>query len=105
MKKTFLSTFVALSAAAVMFFAPVPGAGQAPPAPGAKAAPKGGGGGPNGKDGPYYQAPEVAGGPFKRGKDGKPDMTGFWTPRLNRAIFDIQGKQGAIVDPPDGMLP
>ena len=110
MKKTFLSTFVALAAAAAMFFAPVPGSGQAPPAKGGAPAPggKGGGapkGGPNGKDGPYYQAPEIAGGPFTRGKDGKPDMTGFWTPRLNRAIFEIQGKQGAIVDPPDGMLP
>jgi hypothetical protein len=108
MKKTFLSTFVALAAAAVMFFAPVPGSGQAPPAKGGKGggAPKGGGGGgPNGKDGPYYQAPEIPGGPFTRGKDGKPDMTGFWTPRLNRSIFEIQGKNGSIVDPPDGMLP
>lgn len=109
MKKTFLSTFVALTAAAVIFFAPVPGSGQAPPAkgappPGGKGAAKAPGG-PNGKDGPYYQAPEIAGGPFKRGKDGKPDMTGFWTPRLNRSIFEIQGKQGSIVDPPDGMLP
>ncbi len=103
MKKTFLSTFVALAAAAVLFFAPVPGSGQAPPAKGG--APKAPGG-PNGKDGPYYQAPEVAGGPFKRLKQGgKPDMTGFWTPRLNRSIFEIQGKQGSIVDPPDGMLP
>jgi hypothetical protein len=104
-----------------MFFAPVPGSGQAPlkgavkgtfpakgGAPGGKAGAKGGGapaGGPNGKDGPYYQAPDVPAGPFTRGKDGKPDMTGFWTPRLNRAIFNIQGKQGAIVDPADGMLP
>ncbi|MEO5926761.1 MAG: hypothetical protein ABIR70_23305 [Bryobacteraceae bacterium] len=103
MKKTFLSTFVALAAAVAVFLAPVPGSGQAPPAPG-KAATKAPGGA-NGKDGPYYQAPEVAGGPFKRGKDGKPDMTGFWTPRLNRAIFEVQGKNGAIVDPPDGMLP
>ncbi len=109
MKRTFLSTFVAaVAAAAVMFFAPVPGSGQAPPGKGGAPGGKGGAkapGGPNGKDGPYYQAPEIAGGPFKRGKDGKPDMTGFWTPRLNRAIFEIQGKQGAIVDPPDGMLP
>ena len=32
-------------------------------------------------------------------------MTGFWTPRLNQSIFNVQGKQGAIVDPPDGNLP
>lgn len=110
-----LSMLAALGAAAVMILAPVPGSGQAPPAKGGppggapgKGGGKGGGapaGGPNGIDGPYYQAPDVPGGPFKRLSDGKPDMNGFWTPRLNRAIFNIQGKQGAIVDPPDGNLP
>lgn len=113
MKQTLLSSFVALSAAAFMFFAPTPGSGQAPPGkgappPGGKAGGKAAAkapGGPNGPDGPYYQAPELKGGPPSRLKDGKPDMNGFWTPRLNRAIFNIQGKQGAIVDPADGMLP
>jgi hypothetical protein len=116
MKNSILSVMASLAAAAVMILAPVPGSGQAPPAkggpppggaPGGKGGGKGGApaGGPNGIDGPYYQAPDVEGGPFKRLSDGKPDMNGFWTPRLNRAIFNIQGKQGAIVDPPDGNLP
>lgn len=110
MRNSILSMLAAFGAAAVMILAPLPGSGQAPPA---KAGPPGGGkggakaapGGPNGPDGPYYQAPDVPGGPFKRLSDGKPDMNGFWTPRLNRAIFSVQGKQGAIVDPADGMLP
>src|SRR6186997_943242 len=110
MKNTVLSTLIALGAAIGMFLAPVPGSGQAPPA---KGGPPGGGkgggkapaAGPNGPDGPYYQAPEEVGGPPKRTSDGKPDMNGNWTARLKRAIFDVQGKQGAIVDPADGMLP
>jgi hypothetical protein len=102
MNKTLLSSFAACAAAVAMFFAPVPGSGQAPPAKGGAPKAKGGAYGP---DGPYYQAPETKGGPPKRGKDGKPDMNGFWTPRLNQSIFNVQGKQGAIVDPADGMLP
>jgi hypothetical protein len=96
-----------LAAAVAMFFGAAPGSGQVPekgtPPPG-KAAPKAKGGA-YGKDGPYYQAPEIDGGPFKRLPNGKPDMNGFWTPRLNQSIFNIQGKQGSIVDPPDGMIP
>ena len=108
MNKTLLSSFAAVVAAAVMFFAPVPGSGQAPPkggAPGGKGGAPKAKGGAYGPDGPYYQAPENVGGPPKRLKNGKPDMTGFWTPRLNQSIFNVQGKQGAIVDPPDGNLP
>lgn len=105
MNKTMLSSFAALAAAAVMFFAPVPGSGQAPPAKGGAPKATKAKGGAYGPDGPYYQAPENVGGPPKRGKDGKPDMSGFWTPRLNQSIFNVQGKQGAIVDPADGMLP
>ena len=110
MRKTFLTTAIALAAAAAMFLAPVPGSGQdAPKAPPGKGGGKAGGGG-KAKAGPdpyspYYQAPVTEAQPFTRTSDGKPDMQGYWTPRLNRAIFDIQGKQGAIVDPPDGMLP
>jgi hypothetical protein len=110
MKSAFLSSIAALTAAAVMVLAPLPGSGQPPAGKGGGGgkggAPKGGGGGgPNGKDGPYYQAPVNVGGAFKRTPDGKPDMNGFWTPRLGRAIFDVQGKQGPIVDPEDKNLP
>jgi hypothetical protein len=109
MRKTFLTTAIALAAAAAMFLAPVPGSGQdAPKAPPGKGGGKAGGGkakaGPDPYS-PYYQAPATDAQPFTRTPDGKPDMQGYWTSRLNRAIFSIQGKQGAIVDPPDGMLP
>jgi hypothetical protein len=65
--------------------------------------------------GPYWQPPVVKGGPVKRLPDGKPDMTGYWAPRFNQAIFDIENHpqrqpgvppgKGAIVDPPDGKIP
>jgi hypothetical protein len=106
MKKALLSSVVALLAAVAVFLAPVPGAGQGPPKGGAKGGGKAKGGGGGGDPySPYYQAPEADAPAFKRTPDGKPDMQGYWTPRLNRAIFDVQGKQGAIVDPPNGMLP
>ena len=113
MRKTLLTTVCALTAAAVMVLAPLPGSGQdAPKAPPGKGGKGGGGkGGAKGKGGgadpysPYYQAPATEAQPFTRTADGKPNMEGYWTPRLNRAIFNIQGKQGAIVDPADGMLP
>jgi len=113
MRKTFVSTALALAAAAAMLLAPVPGSGQdAPKAPPGKGGGKGGGGKAKGGGGPggdpyspYYQAPATDAQPFKRTADGKPDMQGYWTPRLGRAIFDIQGKQGPIVDPADQMLP
>jgi hypothetical protein len=109
MRKTLVSTLCGLAAAAAMLLAPAPGSGQdAPKAPPGKGGGKGGGkakGGGADPYSPYYQAPVVEAGPFNRTPDGKPDMSGYWTPRLNRAIFSIQGKQGAIVDPPDGMLP
>jgi hypothetical protein len=104
MKKFALSSFIALATAALVFL--VPAIGQ-PPAgkgkAGGGAAPKAAGA--NGVDGPYYQAPVIVGGAPKRNKDGKPDMSGFWTARIGRAIFNVQGKQGAIVDPPDGNIP
>lgn len=89
-----------------------PGFGQGPGRRGGR----GGGGGPAGGEfGPYYQAPLVKGGPVGRTPEGKPDMQGYWTPRFNQAVFDIEthtdrlpaagpGK-GAIVDPPDGKIP
>ncbi|SRR5579875_332710 len=71
--------------------------------------------GPAGAEyGPYWQPPVVKGGPVKRLPDGKPDMSGYWAPRFNRAIFDIEDEpgrrggpaaKGAIIDPPDGKIP
>src|SRR5579862_9064122 len=65
--------------------------------------------------GPYYQPPVVKGGPVTRTPDRKPDMQGFWGPRFNQAIFEVQDHpvaqpgippgKGAIVDPPDGRIP
>jgi hypothetical protein len=113
MKKMALTWIVALGTAAAVLLAPASGQ---PPA-GGKGGPKvgvdpGGAkakgkapGGANGPDGPYYQAPEMVGGPPKRLADGHPDMNGFWTARIGRSIFNVQGAQGGIVDPPDKMIP
>ncbi|MGH9591917.1 MAG: hypothetical protein ACRD5L_02410, partial [Bryobacteraceae bacterium] len=62
---TFLNALTAL-----LILAPVPGTAQA--------------------NGPYYQAPIVPGKPVGRTAEGKPDMQGFWTPRFNQAIFEVQ---------------
>ena len=105
---------VAATAAALMMFAPIPGAGQGQQKGGKGGKGKGGGGGGDPYS-PYYQAPLRPGGPVGRTPDGQPDMQGFWTPRFNQAIFEIQdhpGAQrgippgkGAIVDPADGLIP
>lgn len=118
MRQNLLTILLAASAAVAVMILPTPGSGQDAPPKGVKGGGKGGGGKGGGKGdakggpvnltqtySPYYQAPDVDAGPFKRTPDGKPDMQGYWTPRLNRAIFNVEGKQGAIVDPPDGMLP
>jgi hypothetical protein len=64
---------------------------------------------------PYWQPPVVKGGPIPRLPDGKPDMQGYWAPRFNQAIYDIEDHpvarpgipagKGAIVDPPGGKIP
>ena len=100
-----------VAAAALMTFAPVPGAGQDKQKGG-----KGKGGPPGGEQyGPYYAAPVKPGEPVGRTPDGQPDMQGFWTPRFNQAIFEVQDHptaqpgigpgKGAIVDPADGRIP
>jgi hypothetical protein len=114
MKKIALTWTIALAAAAAILLAPASGQPPAGGKGGGGVAPgggKAGGGkgkaaaGPNGPDGPYYQAPELVGGPPKRTSDGKPDMNGFWTARIGRSIFNVQGPQGGIVDPADKNLP
>jgi hypothetical protein len=83
-----------------------------PPARGGR----GGGGAPPGAQyGPYYQAPLVKGEPVGRTPEGKPDMQGYWTPRFNQSVYDIEDHpvarpgipagKGAIVDPPGGKIP
>jgi hypothetical protein len=64
---------------------------------------------------PYYQPPVVKGGPVPRLPDGKPDMQGYYGPRFNQSIFEIENHpvahrgiaagKGSIVDPPNGMIP
>jgi hypothetical protein len=97
MLKEFRKTTITLAGVAAAFaLASVPAAGQ-------------------GQFQPYYQPPVVKGGPVPRLPDGKPDMQGYYGPRFNQAIFEVQNHpvarpgiaagKGAIVDPPDGMIP
>jgi hypothetical protein len=106
-------------AAGVLIGLPVPVAGQAQNDASQKAAgkapTKGGGFNPYDKFGPYYAPPAVKGAPVGRTPEGKPDMQGFWAGRFNAAIFEVQNHpvakrgvgpgKGAIVDPPDGLIP
>lgn len=101
MKKVLFSSMTALAVAAIIVLAPTPGSGFQKGKGKAKA--KGGAFGD--PYSPYYAAPEVEGGPFERDSAGHPNMQGYWTPRLGRSIFSIQGRGGSIVDPADGMLP
>jgi hypothetical protein len=117
MRDRWLCCAMAAAAAIGVFLAPMPGAGQAPEGKGgAKAKGKGGGGfNPFDKYGPYWQPPLEKGAPMPRTSDGHPDMSGFWGPRFNQAIFEVQDHptaqrgigagKGAIVDPPDGRIP
>ena len=109
--------FAVVTAAALITLVPVPGAGQEKQKGGKGGGGKGGGKGGGGGDpySPYYQAPLAPGAPVGKTPDGQPDMQGFWTPRFNQAIFEIQDHptpqrgigpgKGAIVDPPDGRIP
>jgi hypothetical protein len=64
---------------------------------------------------PYYQPPVVKGGPVPRLPDGHPDLQGYYGPRFNQSIYDIEDHlvartgipagKGAIVDPPGGKIP
>jgi hypothetical protein len=108
-KKTLNLMVATVTAAALIMFAPIPGASQ-------QKGGKGKGGPPGAEQyGPYYAAPAKPGEPVGRTPDGQPDMQGFWTPRFNQAIFEVQDHptaqpgigpgKGAIVDPPDGRIP
>jgi hypothetical protein len=88
----------------------LPALAQEPPAGGAPAAGRGRGFG-RGR-GPNLPPP----GPVPRTADGRPDMSGYWNAGQNGgAVFEVQkhaaksrslpAGQGAIVDPPDGLIP
>ena len=64
---------------------------------------------------PYYQPPIVKGEPVTRLPDGSPNMQGYYGPRFNQSIYDIEdyptariavpAGKGSIVDPPGGKIP
>jgi hypothetical protein len=111
MKKNVLSSILAAGAAlAIVAMDPVRVAGQgAPPAAkGGKGKGDAKGGTTGALYGPYYAPPVIPGGPVLRLPDGKPDLSGYYATRFNRAVFDIENQpnsKGAIVDPPDGKIP
>ena len=114
MRNGLLNSLVAAAAVgAVLIVAASPAFGQEPPAggpPGRGAAGRGGAG--RGGRGPALPPP----GPVPRAADGHPTMSGYWNAGNNGgAVFEIQkhpiarpgfgAGNGAIVDPPDGMIP
>jgi hypothetical protein len=119
MRKTLLC-LVASGAAigTTWLLAPSPLLGQDEPA-----AQTGGRGGPEGRGarggrggGRGGRAALPPAGPVKRMADGKPDMQGYWNAGNNGgAVFEVQkhprrmqslpAGEGAIVDPPDGLIP
>lgn len=111
MKPGFLSSLLALAAAGAMLATAWQLAAQDNPQPPAE---KGGGrGGKGGRGrGPALPPP----GPVPRTADGQPDMSGYWNAGNNGgAVFEVQkhaaksqslpAGNGAIVDPPDGLIP
>lgn len=91
----------------------VPMFAQGPPAGGPPEGGRGGRGRGFGRGrGPNLPPP----GPVPRTADGRPDMSGYWNAAQNGgAVFEVQkheaksrslpAGQGAIVDPPDGLIP
>ena len=103
----------ALAAGTLLLLIPGPAIGQdQPPGPPAE---RGGGRGRGGRGGGGRAALPPAG-PVKRMADGKPDMSGYWNAGNNGgAVFEVQKHpvaktgippgNGAVVDPPDGLIP
>ena len=101
--------------AALAALAAVPLAAQDTPA---GVPPEGGrGGGRGGRGGGRGRGPAMPPpGPVPRTSDGRPDLSGYWNAGNNGgAVFEVQkhdaksrslpAGQGAIVDPPDGLIP
>jgi hypothetical protein len=113
MRNGLLSSLVAMAAVgAVLTVAASPAFGQEPPAGGPPGRGAAGRGGRGGGRGPALPPP----GPVPRAADGHPNMSGYWNAGNNGgAVFEVQkhpiarpgfgAGNGAIVDPPDGMIP
>jgi hypothetical protein len=119
MKHKLLKSMMAIAGmGAALMLTPAPSFGQeapagAPPADG-RGGGRGGRGGRGGGGGGRAQLPPA--GPVKHLADGHPDMSGYWNAGNNGgAVFDVEKHEsrgagfgagnGAIVDPPDGMIP
>ena len=114
MRKGFLGmTAGTLAVGTILFLKPAPAAGQdTPPGPPREGGGRGGRGAGFGRG----RSPLPPAGPFKRTADGKPDLSGYWNAANNGgAVFEVQKHPvarpgyppgpGAIVDPPDGLIP
>jgi hypothetical protein len=113
MRKAFLIS--TLAAGTVLWLTSLPGFAQDQPQPPAGRGQGGRGGGRGGRGrgrGPQLPPP----GPTPRMADGHPDMSGYWNAGNNGgAVFEVQKRtvartgippgNGAIVDPPDGLIP
>jgi len=102
----------------VLLLMPPPAAGQGGPPPGPPGERGGRGGGRGGRGGGFGRgrAPLPPAGPVKHMADGKPDISGYWNAANNGgAVFEVQKHpvartgvgpgNGAVVDPPDGLIP
>ena len=111
MRSRLVNSIAAVAAfGAVLLLAASPADGQPPAPEGGRGGPGGRGG--RGRGGPPFPPP----GPTPRMADGKPDMSGYWNAGQNGgAVFEVQkhpfrfqslpAGDGAIVDPPDGLIP
>ena len=109
MRSTLLKSIAGtLAVGAFLWLMPVPSNAQEPP-------PGRGGGGRGGRGG-GGRAPLPPAGPFTRLADGHPNMSGYWNAANNGgAVFEVQkhpvarpgvaAGNGAVVDPPDGLIP
>src|SRR5690348_5977389 len=116
MRKTLRNLLAGTVAFGTLLALPLAFSQDAPP-PGGRGGPEGrgarGGRGGGGRGGRAALPPA---GPVKRMADGKPDIQGYWNAGNNGgAVFEVQkhprrmqslpAGEGAIVDPPDGLIP
>src|SRR5579871_2959129 len=112
MRKTLLSFLVGTVAIGTVLLV-APAFAQDQPPGGGRGGPEGRGGRGAGRGGRRALPPA---GPVRRMPDGKPDLQGYWNAGNNGgAVFEVQkherrlaslpAGEGAIVDPPDGLIP